>query len=177
MLMMLLMTFRILIESTKIAFELKNNYEIITWRNAIYRNKNSQTLHLKCAIYMDVIEADEASDDLQDFYRNDKNCIRIEKHFWNFYAIESCWCKENSHILHLKCVSYMDVIEDDDVSDDLQDFNRDNKNSIWIEKHSWNYYMKECYWSKQKLAYTAFEMCQLHGCDRGWWSFWWPSGS
>ena len=30
---------------------------------------------------MDVIEADEASDDLQDFYRNDKNCIRIENTF------------------------------------------------------------------------------------------------
>ena len=30
---------------------------------------------------MDVIEADDASDDLQDFNRNDNNCIQIEKHF------------------------------------------------------------------------------------------------
>ena len=30
---------------------------------------------------MDVIEADEASDDLQDLNRNDKNRMKIEKHF------------------------------------------------------------------------------------------------
>ena len=41
----------------------------------------SHTLHLKCAIYLYVIQTDDASDDLSDFSRNDKNCIRIDKHF------------------------------------------------------------------------------------------------
>ena len=35
----------------------------------------------KCASYLDVIEADDASDDLPDITRNDKNCTRIDKHF------------------------------------------------------------------------------------------------
>ena len=44
---------------------------------------------------MDVIEADDASDDPQEFNRNDNNCIQIEKPFWNFYLMESCWGKRN----------------------------------------------------------------------------------
>ena len=32
---------------------------------------------------MEVKEPDDASDNVQDFNINDKNCIRNKKHFWN----------------------------------------------------------------------------------------------
>ena len=105
--MKLLMTFRILIETTKIAWELKNTFEISIWWKAVDVNENSHILHLKFASYMHVIEADDASDGLQDFNRNDKNCIWINKHFWKFYIMESCWSKgkrQNLWILHSKLV-------------------------------------------------------------------------
>ena len=35
----------------------------------------------KCASYLDVIEADDASDDLPDFNWNDKNYIQIDNFF------------------------------------------------------------------------------------------------
>ena len=40
-------------------------------------SSNSHTVHLKCACYINVIEADDASDDLQEFNRNDKNDISL----------------------------------------------------------------------------------------------------
>ena len=45
----------------------------------------SHTLHLKCASYLDVIEADDASDDPPDFTINDKNCTQIDKQLGKFY--------------------------------------------------------------------------------------------
>ena len=40
-------------------------------------SSNSHTVHLKCASYINVTEADDASDDLQEFNRNDKNGITL----------------------------------------------------------------------------------------------------
>ena len=47
----------------------------------IEKSLNLHTQHLKCVCYLDVIEANDASNDLLYFNRNDKNRIRINKYF------------------------------------------------------------------------------------------------
>ena len=132
----------------------------------------AHSLHL---VAVCVKVSDEALE-VKDGNTLNKHLKCLEKQIRKLYSIWTNLCKNfqwfiwwslekssNSHIQHLKCSSHMDVIKNNNIC-------------IQIEKHFWNFYLMESCWGILKLAYTAFEMCQLHGCKRAWWCFWWPLG-